>query len=337
MSEEYYLNNVKELRNELVDLKLDFQDFLETRVMVCSQQPETREKILKILSLNYTLNDDQTILLLKPRFNPSNKIFNPELRSKAIHLYEKLKIHFDEYPFYQIPNQVNFLFIISKKKNYKHSFFCIVEGNVYETDEIYGDYLGIISKENSKIKLSLIATRRDELRDSLCKDKYFPDMNHVLDFLILYVKSRLIEELANRFTLLDSILQRGEENFAQLKSRYPSIPSSYNTTKILEIGQKRLLVNPFDGLFYLGYVMEHWIKKNVLQFHKVDVNNQKLFNILLYLEKKRTFSSKQMKVLHQIRIAYNNLRHNPDFIVYYKRVHSFYNEFEDIFLKKSKW
>lgn len=330
MSESYYLSTVKQFRTEIHELQLNFLEFLNDRIINCSQTEENRKNLLEVVSLNFTLLNTDKMILFKPRFTPAKQLLPNALRIKAIHQYEKIKIHFDEYPFYQVPPEILNLFIIHPdNSSYKHSFFCLVEDQVHKTDEIYGDYLGIISKSESSLKVSIRSTRREELRENVCNEKIFRDLDEICSFLNDYVVKRMKEELSNRFSYLDSILKRGEDNYLQLSVKYPKIQSSYDTTKILEIGEKRLYINLFDGLFYLGYAMEHWVKKYVLDNYHMNMNNEKLFRVLKFIGRKNTLIPFDIDLLHQIRIEYNNLRHEPEYIINFNKILDFYGKFTD--------
>ncbi|WP_371804801.1 hypothetical protein [Candidatus Lokiarchaeum ossiferum] len=331
MSDYSYFHEVSTLIDETSHLREKVILAINKRKINCSQVQEDRQKILEIVNLNHAITQSASILLFKPRFSPAIKLLSHNLRIHAINLFERIRLHFEENPFYQIPEYVYDLFLTNEKENkYKHSILCLVENQVHKTDEIYGDYIGIIRLSDSKIMVSLYSTRRNELRELICKDKIFIEMKNVLIFLNEFVIGRINEEIANRIEYLLAILMKGKENYELLSKKFPKIPNSKDTSQILKLGRRRLIVNEFEGLFYLGYAMEHWVKYSIMSKYSNNVSHQKLYNLIEFLKANNWYENKYIEILHEIRIVYNNLRHEPEYPINSGKVWELYEKFQKI-------
>ena len=328
---------VSAIIESLNKLKEDFISSVTLREINCSQVKEERKELLEIVSLNYENSDFDSILLMKPRFTPAIQLLPHDKRIHTINLFEKIKFHFEEYPFYQIPEHIFKLFHTNEQDSgYKYSLLCLVENQVHKTDEIYGDYLGIVKKRDSELSVTIHSTRRRELREVVCSYKIFLNMQDVANFLNDYTAKRINEVISDRFSYLLSILIRGKANFKLLSQKYPKIPNSRDTHQILIMGRKRLIVNQFDGLFYLGYAMEHWVKNSIISKYNNDVSSQKLYNLIEFLKADNWFKIKTIDILHKIRIEYNNLRHEPEYPINSNLVWELYEKFQKI-IEDSKY
>lgn len=326
-----YIIEVSSLINEISKLKQELLSAIKTREIYSSQKKEDRSNILEIVDLNYTVSNSDSILLFKPRFTPAIKLLPQIDRLKIITLFQKIKLHFEDNPFYQTPEYIYHIFITNEKEeNYKHSILCLVENQIHKTDEIYGDYIGIVKKTKTKLNVSIHSTRRDEFRDVVCSNKLFSEMKDVLIFLNKFVFEKIVEEISNRFKYLLSILHKGKENYEMLSQKYPKIPSSNDTEQLLIMGRKRLIANEFEGLFYLGYALEHWVKEKINLKHNINVNNQKLYNLIEFLKTDNWFPNQKVNILHKIRMEYNDLKHKPDYPINSKLTWNLYDQFQDI-------
>ena len=206
------------------------------------------------------------------------------------------------------------------RRSEKSSIIFLLEHDVWETDEVYGDYL----VENKANKLEISYYRRKQKR----KTKVIPLLQgEQLDqWLMDDAREQIRDVFLAKWELLELEIKTCMEC---LHIRPVSEPlTNKELLEQLKMGEKLINDSPEIAMLTLGWISEIW---GILALKQKEKQmNQHLLTDLL---KHGKVDDSQKKLLNEIRILYNSVKHKADFQIKQKEVRHLYSHFRQIFLK----
>ena len=173
-----FLEQISEILNQLDQLRESLRDIPSHRDITCS-----REEIHK----------NPPTWIYRPRFKPKFKLIPQKLKLEFIQLVDNINLHLKKY---SPDNLANLVDILSVSGNNKKSVTFLLENNVYNTDEVYGDYIA----EELQDHYEIYYYRWEEKKNQL------PNQDHSVD-LEKFVKNDAIIQIQNQFDQMWKILE----------------------------------------------------------------------------------------------------------------------------------
>jgi len=274
------------------------------------QIPEKREII-------YRGEKDNNKVIGKPRFKEKEYNWPKQILIELRDHLQELWNYFELYSYWLDPSLLLLLDNRTRKVSKKSVLF-LLEMDVWQTDEVYGDYL--IEKETGKTKISYtrfgqrykensLNTLDDrEIEDWICKDAVI---------LIQMQFKHLWEKLKKEVEICM------EEKFR----KQPKITLSldYLEDQVDNI-KNELDLWPESALLNLGRVLEIWFLIEL----KVKTNFGLNF-LIKEAEVRNLIDKHQFKLLVNIKNHYNDLKHQATYRVDKKVVKTLFNDFTSIF------
>ena len=172
-----FLEQIFETLNKLDQLRESLRDVPTHRDITCS-----REEIHK----------NPPTWIYRPRFEPKFKLIPQEQKLAFFNLVDSINLHLKKY---SPDNLTNLLDILDVSGNNKKSIIFLLENNVYNTDEVYGDYV----VEEMQDHYEIYYYRWEEKKNQL------PTQDRSID-LEKFVMQDAIIQIQNQFDHLWTIL-----------------------------------------------------------------------------------------------------------------------------------
>jgi len=335
VNKDVFIIQSNDLIKELNEILLILIKIPIDRKIICNVKILKDKDLLDILIQAYQVDrENSDIFIFKPRYSPDNKPLDTSLRSKVLKLFSDIKIYFNN--FFVFKNLQVYRAILnenSQEKNYKKSLFCLLEENTQKTDEIYGDYIYINKLRNepsNKLIVDIYATRRTEIREEICIKKEFENIEATKEYLMDYVKNRTRQEIEIKIEKLLGFIKLGIQEYESLKKKFPSINQKISIIEMIKIGEEKIYVNPFDANFYLGYAMEKWVKSQVYNSYPYNIARANIKNVLDFAQSMKILPFDVIELCHQIRIEYNDTKHDSDHEFDTQKIRFLYQNFKKI-------
>jgi len=275
--------------------------------------PERREII-------YREKKDNNKLIGNPRFKKKEYNWPKQLLIELRDHLQNLWNYFELYSYWLDPSLLLLLDHRTRKAS-KKSLLFLLEMDVWQTDEVYGNYL--IEKEKNKTKITytrfnqryrefiLNTLDNKEIENWICKDA--------------------VVQIQTQFThLWDKLKKEVEVCMEEKYRKQPKITFSLNYIKDqLDIIEGYIDTWPESALLNLGRVLEIWLLIEL----KVKTNYGQDF-LIKEAEVKNLIDKHQFKLLMNIKNQYNDLKHQATYKVDKKIVKTLFNDFVSIFKYK---
>lgn len=272
--------------------------------------PEKREMI-------YREEYDNNTLIGKPRFKEKEFNWPKKLLLDLRNHLQELWNYFELYS-YWLDSSLLLLLDSRSRKASKKSILFLLEMDMWQTDEVYGDFL--IEKDNHKTKISytrfgqkfseknIDVIDNQEIEKWICKDA--------------------IIQIQNQFTHLWEKLRKEVELCMEEKFRKtPKITLSlkYLNEQVDKINKE---IDSWleSALLNLGRVMEIWLVIE-LKINK----NYGLDFLIKEAEVRNLIDKHQLQLLMNIKKHYNDLKHQTTYKADKKVVKTLFNDFISIF------
>jgi len=203
-------------------------NFLEQISDTLNQLDQLRESLRKIpTQRNITCSSEEKqksplTWIYRPRFKPKSKLIPQKLKLDFIQLVDNINLHLKKY---SPDNLANVVDILDVSGNNKKSIIFLLENNVYNTDEVYGDYL----VEEFQDHYEIYYYRWEEKKQQL------PNQNRSVDLEKFIVNDAVIQ-IQYQFDQLWKIL---ENEIERCRAYYQSHKKKEQDEKIILI--KRIL------------------------------------------------------------------------------------------------
>ena len=274
------------------------------------QIPEKREIIYREETDNYKV-------IGKPRFKEKEYNWPKQLLIEIRNHLQELWNYFELHSYWLNPSLLLLLDSRTRKAS-KKSIIFLFEMDVWQTDEVYGDYL--IEKETYITKISY--TRFEQ--------KYREKLLNTIDNLEIenWICKDAVVQIQTQFThLWDKLKKEVEVCMEEKYRKQPKITFSLNYIKDqLDIIEGYIDTWPESALLNLGRVLEIWLLIEL----KVKTNYGLDF-LIKEAELRNLIDNHQFKLLMNIKNNYNDLKHQATYRVDKKVVKTLFNDFIYIF------
>jgi len=277
------------------------------------QIPEKRKII-------YREEKEKNKVIGKPRFKEKEYSWPKQILIEIRNHLQELWNYFEQHSYWLDPSLLLLLDFRTRKAS-KKSILFLLEMDVWQTDEVYGDYL--IEKEKSGTKIfytrfghkyreNLLNTiDNQEIKNWICKDA--------------------VNQIQRQFTHIWKRLKKEVEVCSEEKFRkQPKISLSL---KYLEEQVKKIEVEtdswPESAVLNLGRVLEIWLLIEL----KANANYGLHF-LIKQAEVRNLIDKHQLRLLVNIKDHYNDLKHQTSYKVDKKVVKTLFNDFVSIFQRK---
>ena len=209
------LERITEIKNRSRNIKLKLREIPKQRHINCTYKE---------------IRSNPPAWIYRPRFNPKNKSVPQQLKLEFIQLIDDINLFLKKYS----PDEfVNLMDIIELSGENKKSILFLLEKDVYNTDEIYGDYL--VEQLHDKYEINYY--RRDEKKRKLPNQALSIDLKKfVINDVILQVQT----QFNHLWSVLENEIKRCENFYLSLKSKENDDKSSF-IKKLLEIKECEFL------------------------------------------------------------------------------------------------
>jgi hypothetical protein len=275
------LGDIREIGNNL----LQKHSILYKKLI---QIPESREVIFRI-------DIEKDLSIGKPRFVKRKYKWPNEILTELHNHLEDVWSFFDSYS-YWVENSLISLISYTKRSESKKSIIFLLENNVWETDEVYGDYLiekmegfSTVSyfRFNKKIKsFKINTTEKSKIEKWICHDA--------------------ISQIQEQFSYLWSKIET--EIKTCIKEKYHKKPKLLISSDYLieQLNKTKDVAEywPEAALLSLGRICEMWL---LIQLNLESTGfNQDLLKLA---EINNIVDKRDFKFLKKIRNNYNDLKH----------------------------
>ncbi|MFW9970470.1 MAG: hypothetical protein ACFFDF_09735 [Candidatus Odinarchaeota archaeon] len=264
-----------------------------------NQIPESRELIFRI-------DIEEDLNIGKPRFINRKYLWTDELLTELHDHLEGVWSFFDSYSHW-VDNSLISIISYTKRSVSKKSIIFLLENDVWETDEVYGDYLiekmegfTMISyfRFDKKIKSFKIDTiEKSKIEKWICNDA--------------------ISQIQEQFSYLWSKIET--EIKTCIEEKYHKKPKLLITSDYLieQLNKTRQVAEywPEAALLSLGRICEMWLLIE-LELENTGFNQ----DLLKLAERFNIVDKNEFKFLKKIRKNYNDLKHKRYFYIEKKRV-----------------
>ncbi|MHA1756325.1 MAG: hypothetical protein ACTSVV_06115 [Promethearchaeota archaeon] len=254
--------------------------------------PESRELIYREESINGQL-------IGKPRFKEKKYQWNPDLLEKLRSHLQKIWNFFEKYSYWfddSIRDMINYDYRRLSKK----SIVFLLENDVWETDEVYGDYLIEETEGNTQISYFRFEKKFQE----------FPLQKLTKETREKWIKKDVINQIKNQFEYLwkkleNEILTCMEEEFH--KASTFQLTNKYFDSEMDKI-RKVIKISKEASLLSLGRLQELWLLKAL----NLESSNLHM-DITVKAELESIISKGESRLLRKIRHHYNRLKHSTTY------------------------
>ena len=296
-----------------MDIKSEGNTLLENHKKLYKQLIEIPDK----REIEYIEEIEEGVKVGKPRFkNPKYQWSTSLLVELRDHL-QNIWNFFDKYSYWFDSTLIPLLYT-SERRVSKKSIIFLLEEDVWNTDEVYGKYLigenqyGITisySRRERKMKQITLKTKEEsKIKEWICNDAIRQIKNQ---FVFLWDKLETEIEVC-----IDEIFHKPSKFI--LKPNY--LKNQLDKTK--EISEQWAEA----GLLNLGRIIEHWLLNNL------GMNSAPLFfDLIREAEIAGLINKNEVKLLRDIRIRYNNLKHKTYYKIVTKEVKIMIENFSNLF------
>lgn len=272
--------------------------------------PKTRE-------ITFRIDFKENLNIGKPRFKNRHYLWPDDLLTKLRDHLEDVWNFFDAYSHW-IDNSLLSLISFAKRSESKKSIIFLLEKDVWETDEVYGDYL-IEKKEDH----SIISYHRFDK-----KIKSF-NINTIEDLEIeAWIRKDAIKQIEEQFRYLWSKIET--EIKTCIEEKYHKEPKLLiSSNYLIEQFQKtKEIVEdwPEAALLNLGRICEMWL---LILLDKESSGFDE--DSLKLAERNNVIDRDEFKFLKKIRRNYNDLKHKRYYNIDKSLIFSFINDFSKFF------
>ena len=275
-----------------------------------SKVPDSRE-------LNYRVETLGGNRVGKPRFEEPLYAWSKDLYKDLRNHLQNLWIFFNTHS-YWFDHSLRPILDYRKRRLSKKSIIFLLEREVWETDEVYGDYL--IEKEQNSTIISYF--RRDRKLSS--KELNTIDDNDIEQWICIDA----IRQIKDQFDFLWKVLNNEVQTVAEEDfQKTPKISLSIDYLKEQFEKIKESVGHwPESALLNLGRVIEIWL------LIELNCSNSRGFWFLIrqvYVQ--GLIDKSQASLLENIRREYNKLKHHHQHTIDEKLIKTLVKDFEDVF------
>jgi len=270
--------------------------------------------------INYQEDLKESKRIGRPRFNPPLYQWDQGLLKELRNHLQNIWIFFENHS-YWFDETIFPLIAFQERRDSKRSIIFLLTNDVWNTDEVYGDYL--IEKLNNaysvsyyrrekKIRtFSLKVKNKEELREWICTDAR--------------------QQISNQFIYLWESLETEismcmNEKYIRLPS---TLPSTNSIKKQLINCEKVMAISAESAMMSLGRLAEHWL---LIKLGKL--NKQPFDRLIRQAENEEILKEKeQYRLFRSIQKSYNAVKHQLGFQISNNRVLQMLEQFS-IFLGK---
>jgi hypothetical protein len=266
--------------------------------------------------MNYSENIIDLKLIGKPRFNPVKYSWDPKLLVKLRDHLQKIWNFLTRYS-YWMDESIHVMLATSYRQSSKKSLIFLIENDVWNTDEIYGDYLIEELEENCRISY----TRRGQsIKSFTLEVKTYEDRSKwIID------DSR--KKIQNQIKLLWKKLE--VEIQSCLEERYKKRPKIKINNMVLQERLKLLFnvkeTSPETGMLLLGWIAEQWtglILGKLTRKYGEHLIEEALVNQLI--------TKDIADLLHKIRRKFNKVKHDSQYQIPISTLETYILQFSDL-------
>jgi len=299
---------------------MDLSDIIETGNNLLKKHEKLFKKLIhnpETRELTFRIDIEDGLNIGKPRFKNRNYLWPDDLLTELRDHLEDVWNFFDTFSHW-IDNSLISLLSYTKRSESKKSIIFLLEKDVWETAEVYGDYL-IKKKEDhtvisyhrfdKKIKSFNIKMIEDlEIENWICKDA--------------------IKQIKEQFDYLWSKIEN--EIKTCIKEKYHKKPklmisSNYLLEQLQRI--KEIVEDwPEAALLNLGRICEMWL---LILLDKESSGFDE--DLLKLAERINVINKDEFKFLKKIRRNYNDLKHKRYYITDKSLIFSFINDLSKFF------
>lgn len=251
----------------------------------------------------------------KPRFEQPYRPLD-DLTEVLQHL-QNIWDFLSRYNYYFDEKVISFFYKDTRRSD-KSSVIFLLEHDVWETDEVYGDYL--IEREGNSLNVSYY--RREQRR----RTRTIPllEGDKLNDWLMEDARKQIREAFLVKWSLLELEIETCIEGLHLRPVEDPL--TDKELLEQLEEGERLVDTSPEIAMLVLGRVAELWGLLALGQEQKRE--NQRLLD---ELRKSGKIDCHQKKQLNKIRILYNSVKHKVDFRSETDEVRDCYRQFRKVF------
>jgi len=295
-------------------------DFKEQGLELLKTHEELYNKLIKIPSsreLTYRVEIENNLRIGKPRFANRHYNWSKELYVRFRDHLEDIWEFFDNYSHW-VTNSLMALLSYNKRRESKKSVIFLLEHDVWETDEIFGDYLIEKKEEHTIISHFRFYKKFHSFNLDNIQDNYIET----------WILNDVIEQIEKQFNYLWSAIER--EIKTCIEEKYHKEPKLYITSIYLvdQFEKVRNIIEtwPEAALLNLGRLLEMWLLINLEKDSSgFDVDNLRL------VERLNLINKDEFKLLKKLRTNYNDLKHKRYYNVNKEEVYNLMKGFSNIF------
>ncbi len=272
--------------------------------------PETRE-------MTFRIDIEGDLNIGKPRFKKRHYLWPNDLLTELRDHLEDIWNFFDVFSHW-IDNSLISLISFNKRSESKKSLIFLLEKDIWETAEVYGDYL-IEKKEG----YSIISYYRFDKRIKSFKINMIEDSE-----IEAWILKDAVDQIKNQFSYLWSKIET--EITTSINEKYHKEPklliSSNYLIKQLEKTKEIVEVWPEAALLNLGRICEMWL---LIKLDKESFGFNE--DSLKLAERNNIIDKDEFKFLKKVRRNYNDLKHKRYYNIKKSLIFSFINDFSNLF------
>jgi len=256
-------------------------------------------KIPEIRSINYGEDLEDGRLIGKPRFKEKKHRWNEDLFIQLRNHLQNIWNFFEKYS-YWFDDSIKKMINRDERRISKKSVIFLLENDVWETDEVYGDYL--IEETDKNTQISYFRFEK--------KVQQFTLRKLTRESREKWIKKNAIEQIQNQFEYLWKKIEN--EILTCIEEEFHKRPDFQLTDKYLneEVERVREVVkiSSESGLLSLGRLQELWLLK-ALGLKESNLNG----DLIVEAELKNIINKGESRLLRKIRNNYNKLKHTTTY------------------------
>jgi len=266
--------------------------------------------------MNVNISTRDGLSIAKPRFNKRKYSWDASLLENLLNHLQEIWNFLQNYYYYFDEKVISFIHKDYRRSS-KDSITFLLERDVWETDEVYGDYL--VERKRDKIIVSYY--RREERRKTF-ELSIMPD-EELKKWIMEDAKNQIISAFNYKWGLLETEIDTCANGLHIREVSEPITDEEllYQASKIKEL----LKVDIIAAMLSLGRIAELWC---VLLLNQKEKEIKQ--NLIQDLKEAKKIDEHQARLLNQIRIKYNSIKHKSDFRLKEEEVVSLYNAFCDL-------
>ena len=295
------------------DILIEGMSLIKTHILlfkILIPIPEAREMLFRI-------DIEENLNIGKPRFKNRHYSWPKELLKDLRDFLEDVWYYFDKYSHW-IDNSLISLISFNKRSESKKSIIFLLERDVWETSEVYGDYL--IEKRKAHTTISYHRFEK--------KIKSF-DIKTINDAEIeAWIRRDAIKQIKDQFNYLWTKIET--EILICVEEKYHIEPKLLISSKYLieQLDKTKEIVEnwPEAALLNLGRICEMWL---LIMLDKESSGFNE--DSLKLAERNNIIDKDEFKFLKKIRRNYNDLKHKRFYNVDKSLISSFIFDFSRFF------